>query len=240
MTLLNIFDTITSKTFKRSLINYLMLICSFFICCVGCTDNKEIEAKIKGHLIEETTGESLSNVRVTLYDDVKIYAITFSDLDGMFTMTTPPLKKDFNYNLSFCWSTDYPAKVIKINNISEVIDFHDFIVYNRSNPYDYKIWRGYMIHPTLPGTYTFYEAKEACKALRDGYNDWILPEADYLDLLADDEDLVKQITESGWYWSSWIYFGNTYIEVNVWNNVAAYTKDPNERLKVLPVRLIEK
>ena len=87
--------------------------------------------------------------------------------------------------------------------------------------------------------YTFEEAKAACKALRDGYDDWMLPEADYLDLLADKDELTRQITEIGWYWSSWIFFGDTYVAVDVWNNESAYTKNPYLRLKVLPVRIIK-
>ena len=214
-----------------------ILICTILLCFAGCTDKKDVASTIKGHLIEGSTGQSLSNVKVTLYDDAKIYSIVFSDENGMFTMATPVLSKNYYYSLSFYWSDEHPAKVISIYNIPEVFDLHDFIVYNKSNPYDYKIWGGYMIHKTLPGEYTFQEAKAACKALRDGYDDWRLPEADYLDLLADDEELARQITESGWYWSSWIFFGDTYMGVNVWNNAAAYTKDPNEKLKVLPVRV---
>lgn len=215
-----------------------MVFCCLVICCIGCND-KEVESAIRGHLIEGTTGESLSNVKVTLYDDAKIYAIVISDENGMFSMATPPLKKDYYYSLSFYWSTEYPAKVVTINNIPKVFDLHDFIVYDKSNPYDYKIWEGYMIHNTLPGEYTFFEAKEACNALRDGYDDWTLPEADYLDVLADNEELAKQITELGWYWSSWIFGGDTYMGVNVWNNATTYTMDPYEKLKVLPVRLIK-
>lgn len=214
----------------------LIIITVIILCCLSCADNKEVSSTIKGHLIEGTTGESLSNVKVTLFDDAKIYAIVFSDENGMFSMATPPLKKGYFYSLSFYWSSVYPAKELTVNNIPAVFDLHDFIVYDKTNPYDYKIWGGYMIHTTLPGEYTFFEAKEACKALRDGYDDWMLPEADYLDVLADNEELARQITESGWYWSSWIYFGDTYMGVNVWNNSAAYTKDPSEKLKVLPIR----
>lgn len=209
------------------------------LCLVGCSGDKEVVSTIKGHLIEGSTGQSLSNVKVTLYDDVKIYAIVFSDESGMFSMTTPPLMKNFYYKLSFYWDSQYPAKEISLYNVPATYDLHDFVVYDKSNPYDYKVWGEYMIHKTLPGEYTYFEAKEACKALRDGYDDWTLPEADYLDLLADDEELAKQLTESGWYWSSWVFFGNTYMGVNVWNNAAAYTQDPYEKLKVLPVRYVK-
>lgn len=212
---------------------------TILLCFMGCKEKKEVVSTIKGHLIERATGLSLSNVKVTLYDDAKIYGVVFSDENGMFTMATPPLAKNYYYSLSFYWSEEYPAKVISICNIPEIFDLHDFVVYDKFNPYDYKIWDGCMIHKTLPGEYTFEEAKAACKALRDGYDDWMLPEADYLDLLADEDELTRQITEIGWYWSSWIFFGDTYMAVDVWNNESAYTKDPYLRLKVLPVRIIK-
>ncbi len=206
------------------------------LCFVSCKDDKETVSIIKGHLIEGSTGQSLSNVKVTLYDDVKIYAIVFSDESGMFTMTTPPLLKNYYYKLSFYWDSEYPSKELSLYNVPELYDLHDFVVYDKTNPYDYKIWEGYMIHKTLPGEYTFNQAKAACKSLRDGYDDWTLPEADYLDLLADNEELAKQIAESGWYWSSWVIQGQYYIGINIWTNAEASTTNPNEKLKVLPVR----
>lgn len=220
---------------KKYLIIFLTVLCS-----ISCDSDAEDTSIIKGHLIEGSSRVPLVNVKVTLYDNTQIYAIVFSDKNGEFSMATPSMIADYQYNLSFEWSEVYPAKIIIITNIPKIFDLHEFIVYDKSNPYDYKVRGGYMIHKTLPGEYTFSEAKAACKALRDGYDDWSLPEADFLDLLGDDLELATQITESGWYWSSWILFGDTYMGVNVWNNDAAYTKDPNEKLKVLPVRLINK
>jgi hypothetical protein len=112
------------------------------------------------------------------------------------------------------------------------------VVFDKENPYNYKIYDGYMIHKTLPGLYTYDEAQKACKSLREGYNDWTLPDADYLDLMADKEGLVMYYAEEGWYWSSWILQGSYYTVVNLWKNEAAYTTDPNAKLKVLPVRKI--
>lgn len=217
---------------------YIVIFC-VVICCIGCKEKNEVESIINGHLIEGSSGESLSNVKVTLYDDTKVYAIVFSDANGKFSMATPSLKKNYYYSLSFCWNTDYPAKIISLYNIPEIFNLNDFIVYDKLNPYDYKVWRGCMIHETLPGEYTFAEAKAACETLKDGYDDWTLPEADFLDLLADDEELTKQITEPGWYWSSWVSFTGTHTAINVWINEGAYTSNPNEKLKVLPVRYIK-
>lgn len=220
-----------------------ILMCTILLCFAGCTDKKEVASTIKGHLVEGSTGQSLSNVKVTLYDDAKIYSIVFSDENGMFTMATPPLAKNYYYSLSFYWSEEYPAKVISVYNIPEVFDLHDFIVYDKSNPYDYKVYDyegiSYMIHKTLPGLYTFSQAKAACKALRDGYDDWMLPDADLLDVIADDESLARQIAEEGWYWSSWVIQGQYYIGINVWTNAEASTTNPSEKLKVLPVRIIK-
>lgn len=215
----------------------------FFItilCGISCSSDGENTSIIRGHLIEGSSRTPLVNVKVTLYDNTQIYAIVFSDKNGDFSMATPSLIADYQYGLSFEWSEIYPAKEITITNIPKTFDLHEFIVYDKSNPYNYSVWGGYMIHKTLPGKYTFSEATAACKVLRDGYDDWSLPGADFLDLLGDDMELATQITESGWYWSSWIYFSETYVGVNVWNNATAYTNDPNEKLKVLPVRLINK
>lgn len=208
----------------------------------GCTKNEETATTIKGHLIEGSTGVSLANVKVTLFDDAKVYAIAFSDELGMFSMSTPPLRENYYYKLSFYWDNEHPAKVITLINAPEIYNLGDFVVYDQTNPYNYKIYGGYMIHKTLDGLYTFREAKAACQSLRDGYDDWELPEADYLDILADVEDLAKEIAESGWYWSSWITNGynvNYYYGVNILTNACATTTDPNERLKVLPVRRIQ-
>lgn len=206
---------------------------------MGCTKNKETASTIKGHLIEGSTGESLSNVKVTLFDDAKVYAIVFSDELGMFSMATPGLMENYYYQLSFYWDNEHPAKIIKVINLPEVYDLGDFIVYDNTNPYNYPIYGGHMIHKTLDGLYTYNEAKVACLSLRDGYDDWFLPETDYLDLLADEEDLAKEVSETGWYWTSWItngYNTNYYYGVNILTNSVATTSDPNEKLKVLPIR----
>ena len=213
-----------------------------FLCLVGCAKNKKYGSIVKGHLIEGSTGVSLANVRVTLYDDAKIYAVVFSDESGVFSLTTSPLKENYYYKLSFYWDDEYPAKVITLMNVPKVYDLGNFVVYDQTNPYNYIVYGGYMIHKTLDGLYTFNEAKAACRALRDGYDDWRLPETDYLDLLADDEDLAKVIADPGWYWTSWISNGynvNYYHGVNILSNACATTTDPNERLKVLPVRKIQ-
>lgn len=210
-------------------------------CFAGCAKNKETASIIKGHLIEGSTGESLVNVKVTLFDEAKVYSIVFSDDMGMFSMATPPLIENYIYKLSFYWDNEYPAKVITVSDLPEVYDLGDFVVFDQSNPYDYKTYQGYMIHNTLDGLYTFSEAKEACRSLRDGYDDWVLPETDFLDILADEEDLAKEIAEDGWYWCSWIFNGynvNYYYGVNILNNDIGTTTDPNEKLKVLPVRKI--
>ncbi len=219
----------------------LLLVSSIFL--VSCSHNSndnEMGSIIKGRLIEGTTKQPISNVKVSLYDDMKIYGIAFSEEDGTFSLPVMSLSKNRYYSLSFHWSDEYPAKVIKIFNISEVFDLADFVVYDKDNPYGYEVLMGYMIHKTLPGEYTFEEAKAACKALKDGYSDWELPEGDYLNSIAHDKELARRVAEFGWYWSSWIYFGETYLGVHIWDNMSAYTKNPNERLKVLPVRLIEK
>lgn len=210
------------------------------LCLAGCA-KKETASTIKGHLIEGSTGKSLANVKVTLFDDAKVYAVVFSDESGMFSMATPSLMENYYYKLSFYWDAEIPAKVITLFNVPETYDLGDFIVYDETNPYNYIIYGGYMIHQTLDGLYTFSEANEACKALRDGYDDWCLPETDYLDLLADDEELAQQVAESGWYWTSWIFNGfnaNYYYGVNIWANETNTTTDSNEKLKVLPVRKI--
>lgn len=212
------------------------------LCFVGCTKNKETISTIKGHLIEGSTGRSLANVKVTLFDDAKVYAVVFSDESGLFSMTTPALMENFYYKLSFHWDNEHPAKVITVVNAPEIYDLGDFVVYDQSNPYNYKIYQGYMIHKTLDGLYTFYEAKEACRSLRDGYDDWRLPEGDFLDMLADNENLAEEIAEEGWYWTSWIFNGinvNYYNGVNILMNECGTTTDPNETLKVLPVRKIQ-
>lgn len=214
----------------------------FALCFTGCTKNKETASTIKGHLIEGTTGESLSNVKVTLFDDAKIYAVVFSDEAGLFSMATPPLSENYYYRLSFYWDSEHPAKIIKVINLPPIYDLGDFIVYDKTNPYDYMIYGGYMIHKTLDGLYTFDEARSACRSLRDGYDDWVLPETDYLDLFAEEEDLAKQIAEPGWYWTSWITNGfnvNYYYGVNILLNESATTTNPYEKLKVLPVRKIQ-
>ena len=219
---------------------YLLLI-TFVLCLIGCTKNTEVASTIKGHLIEGSTGESLSNVKVTLYDDSKIYSIVFSNESGFFSMATPPLSVNHFYKLSFYWDNEHPAKIITLISIPKIYDLGDFVVYDKTNPYDYKVYGGYMIHKTLDGLYTFSEAKTACLSLRDGYDDWELPEADYLDILADEEELAKEIAESGWYWSSWITNGNNvnyYYGINILLNELRYITNPNEKLKVLPVRRI--
>lgn len=211
------------------------------LCLLGCAKDKETTSTIKGHLIESSTGASLANVKVTLFDDAKVYAIVFSDELGMFSMATPVLMENYYYQLSFCWDNEHPAKIIKLINIPEVYDLGDFIVYDMTNPYNYPIYDGHMIHKTLDGLYTYNEAKEACRSLSDGYDDWFLPETDYLDLLADEEELAKEVAESGWYWTSWITNGysiNYYWGANILTNAIASTSDPNEKLKVLPVRKI--
>lgn len=210
-------------------------------CLARCAQNKNNGSIIQGHLIEGSTGNSLANVKVTLFDDAKVYAVVFSDESGVFSMSTPPLLENYYYKLSFYWDNEYPAKVITLMNVPDVFDLGDYIVYDQTNPYDYKIYGGYMIHKTLNGLYTFNEAKAVCQSLRDGYDDWELPETDYLDRLADDENLAKEIAEEGWYWTSWITNGNNvdyYYGVNILTNACAATTDPNERLKVLPVRRI--
>lgn len=209
------------------------------LCLVGCTKKQEGVSTIKGHLIEGSTGRSLANVKVTLFDDAKVYATVFSDEAGLFSMSTFSLLENFYYKLSFYWDNEHPAKVITVINVPEVYDLGNFVVYDQTNPYDYRIYNGYMIHKTLDGLYTFDEANEACRFLRDGYDDWVLPETDFLDILADDEDLAREIAEEGWYWGSWItngYNGNYYYGVNIWANDSGTTTNPNEKLKVLPVR----
>lgn len=213
------------------------------VCFTGCTKSKETASTIKGHLIEGSTGQSLANVKVTLFDDAKVYAMVFSDEAGMFSMATPPLSENYYYKLSFYWDNEHPAKVITLINVPEVYDLGDFIVYDRTNPYDYIIFGEYMIHKTLEGLYTYNQAKVECQSLQDGYDDWELPEADFLDLLADEENLAKQVAEPGWYWSSWItngYNTNYYYPVDILNNEPGVTTDPNQKLKVLPVRKIKK
>ena len=208
---------------------------------MGCFEINEVESTITGHLIEGSTCESVPNVRVTLYDDSKIYAVVFSDENGMFSMATPALTKDYKYSLSFQWSSIYPSKIITIENIPVNYDLHDFVVYDQSNPYQYEIFEEYMIHKTLPGEYTFFEAKQACESLIDGYDDWMLPEADYLDrLAAERQDIVNKVADGGWYWSSWILgVGDLYyLWINLSNGEEAYTSVPYEKVKVLPVRLI--
>lgn len=212
------------------------------LCLFGCKKNETTVSTIKGHLIEGSTGESLSDVKVTLYDESKVYAIVFSNESGMFSMATPELIKNHKYKLSFYWDNEFPAKVMTVSNIPEIYDLGDFVVYDKTNPYNFNIFGGYMIHKTLDGLYTFNEAKEACRSLIDGYDDWELPETDYLDLLADEDDLAKEIAEPGWYWTSWISNGynvNYYFGVNILTNDSGTTTDPNERLKVLPVRKIK-
>lgn len=207
------------------------------ICLLGCTKNNV--STIRGHLIEGSTGESLANVKVTLYDDAKVYATVFSDNSGMFSMSTPALLENYYYKLSFHWDNEHPAKVISVINIPDVYDLNDFVVYDKTNPYDYIIFRGYMIHKTLERLYTYNEAKSACQSLRDGYDDWELPATDFLDILADENNSAKEIAEEGWYWGSWItngYNANYYYGVNVYMNEVTYITDPDEKLKVLPVR----
>ena len=220
----------------------------FFIPCImGCGKNNDLTSHIKGHLIEETTKESLYNVKVTLFDDSKIYAIVFSDDNGMFSMSTPVMQENHDYYLSFFWSSEYPAKTITLSNIPKILDLNDFVVYNTTNPYGYAKYSyggsTYMIHKTLNGLYTFYDAKNACKILRDGYDDWIVPPADLMDVIADDDVLAKEIAEEGWYWSSWTYNGGNSIDyyygINIWDNAEGSTTNPNEKLKVLPVRIIK-
>lgn len=221
----------------------------FFIvvlCFVGCVKSNDVAPTIKGHLIEGSSKKSLSNVKVTLFDDIKIYAIVFSDNDGMFSMATPTLEDNHYYKLSFFWSDAYPAKIITIYNAPVVLELNDVIVYDETNPYGYELYTfegtSYMIHATLPGLFTFNEAKNSCSSLRDGYDDWMLPPADLMDVIADDESFAKRIAEDGWYWSSWITNGNNvdyYTCVNIINNDAGYSTNPNERLKVLPVRIVK-
>lgn len=212
------------------------------LCLVGCTKKQEGISTIKGHLIEGSTGRSLANVKVTLFDDAKVYATVFSDESGLFSMTTPSLMENYYYKLSFYWDNELPAKIITLINVPEVYDLGNFVVYDQSNPYDYKIFEGYMIHKTLDGLYTFSGAKDACRSLRDGYDDWRLPETDFLDILADEEDLAKEVAEEGWYWTSWVnnYGDNVYYYhgINVLMNESGMTTDPNEEHKVLPVRKI--
>lgn len=218
-----------------------LLFTVIILCLAGCTKKQEGVSTIKGHLIEGSTGRSLANVKVTLFDDAKVYATVFSDESGLFSMTTPTLMENYYYKLSFYWDNEHPAKVITVINAPEVYDLGDFVVYDQSNPYDYTIFEGYMIHKTLDGLYTFSGAKEACRSLRDGYDDWVLPETDFLDILADEEDLAKEVAEAGWYWGSWITNGynvNYYYGVNVLTNDVCYITNPNEELKVLPVRKI--
>lgn len=208
----------------------------------GCTNNDEKVTTIKGHLIEGATRKSLANVKVTLFDDAKVYAVVFSDQFGAFSMSTPPLRRNYYYKLSFYWDNEHPAKVITLINLPERYDLGDFVVYDQTNPYGYIIFGGYMIHKTLEGMYSFSEAKAACQSLLDGYDDWELPEADYLDILADEEVLAKKIAESGWYWSSWITNGynvNYYYGINILSDELRYITNPNEKLKVLPVRRIQ-
>lgn len=210
---------------------------------LGCVEKEETISTIKGHLIEGSEGLSLANVRVTLYDDAKVYAIVFSDESGVFSMSSS-LMKNFYYKLSFHWDNEYPSKVITLINIPETYDMGDIIVYDKTNPYDYKVYTyegvTYMIHKTLSGLYTFDEAKYMCKSLGGGYEDWMLPPADLMDVIADDEAIANQIAEEGWYWSSWFFNANScdyYTEVNILKNETAYTRDPSEKLKVLPVRI---
>ena len=132
------------------------------LCLVGCTKQQDGISTIKGHLIEGSTGRSLANVKVTLFDDAKVYATVFSDESGLFSMSTPSLQENYYYRLSFYWDNEHPAKEIMVINVPEVYDLGDFVVYDQTNPYDYKIYDGYMIHKTLEGLYTFDEAKEAC------------------------------------------------------------------------------
>lgn len=216
--------------------------CLFYIVCLfGCTPDKECSTSIKGHLVEGTTRMSLPNVKVTLFDDSKIYAVVFSNDSGMFSMATPHLAANHNYTLSFHWDDRYPSKEITVVDIPEIYDLGDFVVYDSANPYNYTIFDGYMIHKTLNGLYTFDEAKNACKNLRDGYDDWILPEADYLDLLADEKDLAIGVAETGWYWTSWItngYNTNYYYGLNIMTDELNIITDQNEKMKVLPVRKI--
>ena len=224
----------------------------FIMCIVGCQKKIEdppISIMIKGHLIEESSRKSLSNVKVTLYDDSKIYASAFSNDEGLFSLTTPPLEKNRNYCLSFYWSQEYPSKNITICNPSENLDLKDFIVYNVKNPKAYKVFvyygNTYMIHNSLPGTYTYEEAKKACANLRDEYSDWVLPPADLLDLIADEDLLAKQVAEEGWYWSSWLDFDQRReryycVTVNILENELGNAATTSKNLKVLPVRLIKK
>ena len=218
-----------------------LLFTVIILCLAGCTIKQEGVTTIKGHLIESSTGMSLANVKVTLFDDAKVYAIVFSDETGMFLMSIPALMENYYYKLSFYWDNEHPAKVVTVINIPEIYDLGDFAVYDQTNPYDYRIYQGYMIHKTLDGLYSFDEAKDASRSLRDGYDDWKLPEPDFLDVLADEENLAKEIAEEGWYWGSWIsngYNSNYYYGVNVWLNECCYITNPTEKLKVLPVREI--
>ena len=217
-----------------------LIVSTIVLCLVGCTKHDELPSTtIKGHLIEGSTGVSLSNVKVTLFDDAKVYAMVFSDESGRFTMPTPPLMKNYYYRLSFYWNSEHPTKVITLLNLPEVYDLGDFVVYDQTNPYGYLIFGEYMIHKTLEGLYTFDEATAACRSLRDGYDDWELPEGDFLDLLADEDELASQVAEPGWYWSSWITNGynvNYYHAINILLDELWYVTNPNEKLKVLPVR----
>lgn len=218
-----------------------LLFTVIIICLAGCTKKQEGVSTIKGHLIEASTGSSLANVKVTLFDDAKVYAIVFSDESGMFSMSTPALMENFYYKLSFYWDNEHPAKVVKVINIPEIYDLGDFAVYDQTNPYDYKIYAGYMIHKTLNGLYTYDEAKEACRSLRDGYDDWMLPAPDYLEGLADHQDLAMEVAEEGWYWGSWISNGynvNYYYGVNILLNDCCYITNPDKKIKVLPIRKI--
>lgn len=213
---------------------------------VGCTNNTEHIFVIKGHLIEASTGQSLSNIKISFSDDSKIYAITMSDENGLFTLVLKSLRKNHKYTISFLYDDEYPPINMSLINIPNMFDLQDVVVFDKTNPYGYKryLYDGkiYMIHNTLQGVYTYIQAKETCYSLQaGGYSDWVLPEADMLDDLANDSDLAKLIAEDGWYWTSWIFSYTTsyYYICNLHMDDVSYTSSPDLKLKVLPVRIDE-
>lgn len=231
-----------SEFFLRFFCRRVWMIILFFVTLVfGVCCKKSSYVQFKGSLIEETTSSPVVGCIVQFSDEKQMYGYAISDENGAFDFIVEPPSKKQSYKLTMIWNENYPAKEIPIDPpLKREYLYDHFVVYDRTNPYSLPTVGGYLIHPTLPGLYTWEQAKEVCYNLTDyGYDDWYLPYLTEVQMLENCPNLFTAcgIVDAP-YWTSAISSGGYIYYTNFYNanEYGGVTLNGNLQMHVIPFR----
>lgn len=224
-----------------SIKHYFMLLIPILL--IGCQQETNY-IQFKGTLIEKTTSEPVVGCKVQFSDDIQMYGYAITDENGAFDFIVNPPNKNNSYKLLLVWNDSYPAKKIPLTSpLKSIYTYNQFVAYDKTNPYSLATLGQYMFHPTLPGLYTWEQAKKVCNELNAyGHDDWFLPYLTEVQTLACHPELFDDcnILDAP-YWTSaisyggWIFYTNFFDE----NEKGGVTQNGNQKMHVIPFRYVK-